>query len=235
MVDGLYIAPVQQNTEETRVRRLVSVEQERFSERAVREAESILTAGKVKGSEALRIRALIQQAKVSTQTGKPTEAQRLARQALHVARKLGDLTGITPLDSEDENAQPAPDTGNVATATPALRQAQDVGEQDSPSAQSDRSVYRDSREDGDGSLQTGAPLSELEAPLAVRSHETSHLHHEIQEAVLEGRRVDADIRIPSRTDSDTGHQETAGGRATVVTFPNTEPVEPEEHKLNVKA
>ena len=228
MVDGLSIVPVRP-IQAPRTGKSFSVEQERSSERAAREAERILTAENIKGAEAIKVRALIQQVKATNQTGQSAEAQRLARHALQKARELGNLPGITPPDDEEkeEEIQSAPDAEDLVNDAPA--------ETGSPLDEPESSLYQDASGDAGISFKMGAPLTELQAPLAVRAHETTHLLHESQEAILEGRRVLSGIRILSRIDPNTGQRHVAGGRARVVIFPKIEPPKPKEPNIDLKA
>jgi hypothetical protein len=228
MADGLSIGPVRPTSQESRTRNPLAAQQVRTSELAVRKAERILSAVNVKGADAIRLRSLIQQAKSSNESGQSIEAERLARYALEKARQMGKLPGVTAApDGETEEPLPAPDTEPAADDQP-IETSPGLGEPD-------KTLYQDNSGDAGISFQMGVPLTELQAPLAVRGHEVSHLLHETQKAVLEGRPVQAGIRIHSHVDPQTGRQHVSGGRATVYIFPNFEPPEPENPMLDLEA
>lgn len=212
------------------MRKSDSAQRQESSERKVREAERLLAIGEIQGAQALKVRALVEQAKSSRLTGQTTEAERLARQAVREAREEDNYTpgSAGPMDTaEGEPPGPAHEPDGTLIQTDSTEQP--------PLSQPESSVYQDRSEDGGVSMKMGAPVTDLQAPLAVRSHETSHLLHEIQDAVLEGRPVQASVRILSRIDPESGEQYVAGGRAYVTLFANTELAEPQEPSFDIQA
>ena len=229
MVDGIAItpAPLRTGTQEPLERKRSFAREERLSAHALKEAERLLSTGQINGADATKLRALISQAKTNGENGQPSEAKRLANQALDLARELGENSSNTAPTGKEEESEPNNESiGPVDTPG---------GDKSGPIDKQESSIYRDGSGDTGISFKMGAPLTELQAPLAVRGHETSHLLHETQEAILEGRKVYAGIRILSQIDPHTGHQHVAGGRATVTIFPNIEQPEPQKPTIDITA
>jgi len=185
----------------------------------------MLAGQQLEASEELRIRALIEQAKSSSQSGKAVNAYRLAHRAVQMAERFEESVPRSVSPKENRNERKRPEESQRAGGFD--------GEETALPNEPESSIYRDGSDDPGISFKMGAPLTDLQAPLAVRMHETTHLLHETQEAILEGRRVYAGIRILSRVDPQTGRQHIAGGRAMVTLFPNIEPVNPEHPTLDV--
>ena len=232
MGDGFAISPVpfRPVADETRARKPSSTSssapQDSHLRRDLKEAERLIDTGKIKGAEAIRIRALIDQAKISTTLGEIPEAKRLADQALDMAR---DEDGtILPVPSDKEEDESAPTTETV----PQRQESQ--GEQEPLPSKQESSIYRDASSDSGISFKMGAPLTELQAPLAVMSHETTHLRHETEEAILHGHKVYQTVRILSQIDPATGKRHIAGGRAIVTIFPKTDPIPAPKSQIDVE-
>ncbi len=229
MSDAFSIAPVRQispqERESPRSERKPSEKRDTEPRREIREAERLVAAQDLEGADKLRVRALIEQAKSSEDSGKMRAADRLADRAIQMARRFEETSAAEAAPSEKEQSAESPENE---------QQSSRASEDESALPEKPRSsVYRDGSDDPGISYKMGGTMTELQAPLAVRMHETSHIIHETQEAVLEGRRVQAGIRILSRIDPGTGKQFIAGGRAMVTLFPNIEPTEPKRPTIDV--
>ncbi|HQO34808.1 MAG TPA: hypothetical protein PLG59_09115 [bacterium] len=235
MGDGFAISPVpiRPVSDETRTRKPSSTSssatQDPHLRRDLKEAERLISTGKIKGAEATRVRALIDQAEISTTQGEVSEAQRLADQALDVARdEQGTLFPVSSGPKEEGK-----ESGSTAETAPQDEKSQ--AEQEPLLKKQESSIYRDASSDSGISFKTGAPLTEEQAPFAVRAHETAHLLHETQEAILHGHKVYQTVRILSQIDPTTGERHIAGGRAIVTIFPKTDPTPAPKSQIDLEA
>jgi hypothetical protein len=197
--------------------------------RDLKEAERLIDTGKIKGTEAIRIRALIDQAKISTTLGEIPEAKRLADQALDMAHDEDGTLLPVPSNKEEDEKESTP----TAETVPQGQESQE--EQEPLPSKQESSIYRDASSDSGISFKMGAPLTELQAPLAVMSHETTHLRHETEEAILHGHKVYQTVRILSQIDPATGKRHIAGGRAIVTIFPKTDPIPAPKLQIDLEA
>lgn len=188
------------------------------------EAERIIQEERLTGAKAMRIRAMVDQAKQSGKEGKTDDAQRIARQALRLARG-GEEAAL----AEPEPAQPAANESEPASG----QQSNADGDTFEP-MERETTSFRDGSADGGVSLQASQPLTPAQAPLAVAEHETSHLRRNGREAILNGQRVLQSIRYHHEVDPESGEIRVTGGQARTLVFPKAEPPDMERVRENVK-
>ncbi len=190
---------------------------------SVSEAERIINEERLTGAKAMRIRAMVQQAKQSGKEGKVDDAQRIARQALRLAR------------GGEEAAQPEPDAGQpVASETdPGAKQQSNADGDTFEPMERETTSFRDGSGDGAISLNASQPLTPAQAPLAIAEHETSHQRRNSREAILNGQRVLQSIRYHHEIDPASGEIRVTGGQARTLVFPKVEPPDMEHVRENV--
>jgi hypothetical protein len=186
-------------------------------DRSLSEAERLIFENKLTGAKATRIQGLIESAKQSASAGKVVDAERIAREALKFTRETVDEssnsssigTGSSPDDEDETNTIP-----NASEETDENRE---------PLSDRETTSYTDASGDEGVSFQFAQPLTQAQAPFAVRQHELSHVRRDTSEAVLNGQRVMTSVRIFSRIDPKTGERHIEGGNTRIIVFPDLEP------------
>lgn len=185
--------------------------------RPLSEAKRLLFEHRITGAKAMRIQGLIESAEQTAGSGKVIEAERIAREALNITRQTIDETGITSTETsakipkdEDEQDKTAIGTEESDTTDKNLI------------AERETTTYSDGSDDEGISFQYAQPLTQAQAPFAVRQHELSHVRRDTSEAILNGQKVLTSVRIFSRIDPMTGERHVHGGNTRIVVFPNIE-------------
>lgn len=195
------------------------------AERSLSEARRLLALNQLSGQPASRLTSLMADAEQSIEQGDAAEAQRIAREALRFAR---EVTGETPAIMGEPTEEPAEDTaaraGESNEEGSGSNSAANPGQ---PLNQRETTTYQDGSDDSGISFQAPQPLTNLQAPLAVRQHELSHVSRETRDAILNGQRVMASVTVHQRIDPATGEVVVDGGNARTVIFPNIEDMMPQ--------
>lgn len=187
-------------------------------ERSLSEAKRLIFENKITGAKASRIQGLIDSAEQNASAGKVVDAERIAREALNTTQKAADEksgsdtigTGSSSDDEEDTNAITNADEETDSSDGNLL-------------AERETTSYTDGSSDEGVSFQYAQPLTQAQAPFAVRQHELSHVRRDTSEAILNGQRVLTSVRIFSRIDPQTGERHVEGGNTRIIVFPNIEP------------
>ena len=193
--------------------------------RALSEAQRLILTEKITGAAAMRITAMISQAQQSSGQGNLRDADRLARQALGLAKDAAGPPVEGAPDKEDDS--PVPEAAKNPDET-------DKGNQQGFSQQETTS-YQDASNDSGVSFQSAQPLTNAQAPFAVQLHEMSHVRRETSDAILHGQRVLTAVTIHSHIDPQTGERHVDGGQARVVVFPNIKTVTPTGNNIDLEA
>lgn len=186
--------------------------------RQIAEAKRLVNENKITGAKAMRVQRMIEDAEQNASSGRIVTAEQIARKALSFTRETVDsstITGQTTGSSEGEKSE----------ETSVLPNAEE--ESDSTDANllpgRETSNYADDSSDEGVSFQFEQPLTQAQAPFAVRQHELSHVRRDTSDAILNGQRVMTSVRIFSRIDPRTGERHVDGGNARIIIFPNIEP------------
>lgn len=187
------------------------------SQRMMAEARRLLVQHKITGADAMRIQSMLEQAENSMGSGKRVDARRFAQEALELAKESNSASTPGPAGKE-ENAEETPAVESAAN--PNSSEEGGEGEEGIPVAEEEKGRYADRSEDAGVSYQYEQPLSHIQAPLAVRQHELSHVWRDTSDAIIEGKRVMATTTIFHRIDYESGKPYVAGGKAHIIIFPN---------------
>lgn len=187
-------------------------------DRSLSEAKRLLFENKLTGAKAMRIQGMIDTAEQSASSGKVIDAERIAREALNFTRESVDESsnnnsiGVGKSTDEDEETSTILNTDEESDSS-----------DDNLIAERETSNYTDGSSDEGVSFQFAQPLTQAQAPFAVRQHELSHVRRDTSDAILNGQRVMTSVRIFSRIDPRTGERHVEGGNARIIVFPNIEP------------
>lgn len=183
-------------------------------DRSLSEAKRLLNEHHITGAKAMRISALIESAEHSAGSGNTAEAERMAREALNVTREIADESGKRDTTSLSRN------NDNIGQSAAADKEGSAF---DEPlPTERETTHFQDGSEDQGISFQFAQPLTQAQAPFAVRQHELSHVRRDTSDAILNGQRVMTSVRIFSRIDPHTGERHVEGGNTRIVIFPNIE-------------
>lgn len=186
-------------------------------DRSLSEAKRLLFENKLTGSKAMRIQGMIESAEQSASSGKIVDAERLAREALNFTRETIDErsttnsigTGSTANEEDEPNTIPTANEENDSSDVNLL-------------AERETTNYTDGSSDEGVSFQYAQPLTQAQAPFAVRQHELSHVRRDTSDAILNGQRVMTSVRIFSKIDPNTGERHVEGGNTRIIVFPDIE-------------
>lgn len=185
-------------------------------DRSLSEAKRLLFEHRITGVKAMRIQGLIETAEQNALSGKVIDAERIAREALNYTRETVDeavnngAIGTGAKAKEDETTV-IPNAEEGATTYKNLL------------AERETTNYADGSDDEGISFKFSQPLTQAQAPFAVRQHELSHVRRDTSDAILNGQKVYTSVRIFSRIDPRTGERHVDGGNTRIIVFPNIEP------------
>lgn len=201
------------------------------TQRSIAEARRLITQNHITGAKAMRLSTMLTQAQQNVSSGKVFDAQRLAREALKLAQDESDSTGTA--NTENGNAPPATTSGDENNPDNSTGATQEANPNDL--LQRNTTSYQDASDDSGVSFQYAEPLTQAQAPFAVRLHELSHVRRETSEAILNGQHVMASVTVSSHIDPQTGERQVGGGRTRVIVFPEIQIESIVGNNLNVKA
>ena len=179
----------------------------------------------------MRIINMLSQAQQNASSGKRTDAERFAREAVQLAENESDSTGRASAGDSEEAQTTATTPGEETNEDTPASQASDV-DPNQP-MQRNTTSYTDGSDDSGISFQSAQPITSAQAPFAVRAHELSHIRRETSDAILNGQRVLTSVTIQSHIDPSTGERQIGGGRARIVVFPNITVQTPTGQNLDV--
>ena len=212
-----------------------SVEKKK-SEQAITQVQQLLVQNRITGVDALRITGMITQAQNFMGSGDPSDAQRIAKQALKIAMKYD--TGFPASKSKNQQNQDIKLPGSSGTAADSQNNTNSkTTSKDQPMGSEEKVLYKDSSNDGGISFQYATPVSNIAAPFAVVAHEEAHVRRETGDAILNSQHVMTSVQILQHFDPVTGEVRIDGGRTRVIIFPKYNP--PQQlntgHKANILA
>jgi hypothetical protein len=189
------------------------------SSRAISEAQRLLIQNKITGADAMRITSMISMAQKSQGSGKLVEAHRAAKEAVQIASQYGD--GLTPVAKETDKADSVSPGKADDEKDDRLPASESMGDEDGGLFDPKKTTYTDGSDDSGISFQYAQPISDIQAPFAVRQHEISHVRRDTQDAIINGQKVMSSVTVRHRID-ETGSPFIDGGRARILIFPKKE-------------
>ncbi len=194
-------------------------------ERSLSEARRLLIENGGASAKTMRVMAMVALAEQNAGQGKVSEAERLAREAVKLAKNEDNASNPADPTAEEEPQNAANPKTNT---TPLPGEEEETGERETTN-------YSDVSDDSGVSFQFAQPLTPAQAPLAVMQHELSHVRRETSDAILNGQRIMASVAIHSYIDPQTGDRHVSGGRTRVVVFPDISLEFPAKNQLDVIA
>lgn len=195
----------------------------------IEETRRLLLQNRLTGAAAMRVSNMLALAEQRNGNGNPAQAERIARNALRMVNNIIEppIPGSNPPGEAEDGGTAGEETQDAAGGTDA------PGEIPGPMGERETTTYRDGSDDGGISYRFSTPLSDAQAPFAVRQHELSHIRRETSEAIMNGQRVLASVTVNQGIDPATGDPYVGGGRARIVIFPDIEAVRPTGLNLDV--